>query len=202
MRSWKRRRKLVAGRLLRFALSHSFVNGNFACYVLMPCRADALCMGVLAAWLVRRQDFWNLLLAKRAALRALAAFFFIGIAFMTYRQWDQFSSPMVIAGYSWLALFYTCCVLLAVSADSGGKKLGLSDPELMKLGTLAYCTYLIHFPLINAGRRLAAMFFPAAGNVGWLVGGLLGVAAALLIASVSWKYFEKPMLRRGHAYTY
>jgi len=93
-------------------------------------------------------------------------------------------------------------VLLAVSADSGGKKLGLSDPELMKLGTLAYCTYLIHFPLINAGRRLAAMFFPAAGNVGWLVGGLLGVAAALLIASVSWKYFEKPMLRRGHAYTY
>ena len=30
----------------------------------------------------------------------------------------------------------------------------------------------------------------------------MGVAVTLLIATLSWKYFEKPLLRRGHKYVY
>lgn len=36
----------------------------------------------------------------------------------------------------------------------------------------------------------------------WLPGGLLGIAATLSIASISWKFFEKPLLRRGHKHQY
>ncbi len=43
---------VVAAPLLRVLLQH-FAHGEFACYVLMPCRADALCMGALAALVVR-----------------------------------------------------------------------------------------------------------------------------------------------------
>jgi peptidoglycan/LPS O-acetylase OafA/YrhL len=30
----------------------------------------------------------------------------------------------------------------------------------------------------------------------------LGIAATLSIASISWKFFEKPLLRRGHKHQY
>jgi hypothetical protein len=36
----------------------------------------------------------------------------------------------------------------------------------------------------------------------WLPGGMLGVALTLMIATLSWKYFEKPLLRRGHRHAY
>jgi peptidoglycan/LPS O-acetylase OafA/YrhL len=70
----------------------------------------------------------------------------------------------------------------------------------MGLGTLAYCTYLLHFPVLNAGRRLLALRISQ--DQAWLPGGMLGVAATLLVAMLSWKYFEKPLLRRGHKYVY
>jgi peptidoglycan/LPS O-acetylase OafA/YrhL len=36
----------------------------------------------------------------------------------------------------------------------------------------------------------------------WLSGGILGMVLTLAIASLSYKYFEKPLLRRGHQYNY
>jgi peptidoglycan/LPS O-acetylase OafA/YrhL len=182
--------------LLRFTLPH----GDFACYVLMPCRADALCLGVLAAMLVRNQRGWNLLMTKRNLLYGITAALFAGVAFMTYAGYSQFSLPMTTLGYSWLALFYTCCLLIAVSTSAGSVQNVLRTGWLMGLGTLAYCSYLVHMPAIEAGRRLLGFrFSPAAA---YLPGGLLGAGLTLLIAALSWRLFEKPLLRRGHMYHY
>jgi peptidoglycan/LPS O-acetylase OafA/YrhL len=105
---------------------------------------------------------------------------------------------MTTFGYSVLALFYTACLLLAVSTPGGSGM--LRNRTLMGLGALAYCTYLIHFPLIMAGRRLVALRL--SHDQARLPGAILGIALALPIAMLSWKYFEKPMLRRGHKYVY
>jgi peptidoglycan/LPS O-acetylase OafA/YrhL len=32
--------------------------------------------------------------------------------------------------------------------------------------------------------------------------GLIGIALTIAIAKLSWQFFEKPLLRRGHAYKY
>jgi peptidoglycan/LPS O-acetylase OafA/YrhL len=190
---------VVAGApLLRMLLRRVLVHGDYACYVLMPCRADALCMGVLSAMLVRSERGWNLLREKQNVLLTVTAALFAGIVFMTYQQYGQFSLPMTTIGYSWLALFYMSCLLVAVSAPH---RFGLlCNRTLMGLGTLAYCTYLVHFPVLNAARRLLGLRMSQ--DHAWFPGGLLGVAATLLIATLSWKYFEKPFLRRGHKYVY
>jgi len=173
----------------------------FTCFALMPCRADALCLGVLGAYLVRKPDFWGLLQQRRDLRYLVTGIFSAGIVFMICRQYDQFSAFMVTFGWTWVAMFYVCCLLLAVSRDVGILQLALQNRMLMRLGTLAYCTYLIHIPLSDAGRRILSVKFGT--NPGtWLAGGLLGVAATLIIASFSWEYFEKPLLRRGHRYHY
>jgi peptidoglycan/LPS O-acetylase OafA/YrhL len=182
--------------LLRLILPH----GDFACYVLMPCRADALCLGVLAAMLVRNQRGWNLLLTKRKGLYGATAALFAGVAFMTYKGYAQLSLPMTTIGYSCLAMFYTCCLLIAVSASSGPVQKVLRAGWLMGLGTLAYCSYLVHMPAIEAGRRLLA--FRLSPSAAYLPGSVIGIGFTLIIASLLWRFFEKPLLRRGHMYHY
>jgi peptidoglycan/LPS O-acetylase OafA/YrhL len=189
---------LVAAPLLRMLLRHLFAHGYYACYILTPCRADTLSMGVLAAMLVRNGRAWNLLLDRRKALYGLTALLFAGVVFITYRGFQQFSAPMTSWGYSWIGLFYTGCLLIAVSSSAGTGL--LRNRTLIALGSLAYCAYLIHLPMIAAFRRLLELrLSPGAA---WLPGGLLGVAMALVIATLSWRYFEKPLIRRGHKHVY
>jgi peptidoglycan/LPS O-acetylase OafA/YrhL len=73
---------------------------------------------------------------------------------------------------------------------------------LMQLGTLAYCTYLVHLPLIEFCDRLLRRKFTQPGVTVDFTAGALGIGLSLLIASFSCKYFERPLLRRGHAYKY
>jgi peptidoglycan/LPS O-acetylase OafA/YrhL len=122
------------------------------------------------------------------------------MAYMTYKGYSMFASPMNTIGYSWMALFYTGCLLIAVSA--GGRRQHLLCNRLLAgLSTIAYCAYLIHMPLIYAGQNLVAhLNYPH--NATSLLGGIVGVAATLALATVSWKFMEKPLLRRGRSYTY
>lgn len=192
---------VVVAPVLRLWLRTAIPNGDFACYVLMPCRADALCVGVFAAMVVRNRNMWTLLFRRRKVLLSTCLTLFCGFAFMTYMQYEQFSEPMTTWGYSLLAMFYMCCLLVAITTPARGYvERILCNRKLMGLGTLAYCTYLVHFPLIDAGRRLTAPYLPQ--SVSWLLGGWMGVAGAVGFAALSWKYFERPLLRQGHRYQY
>jgi peptidoglycan/LPS O-acetylase OafA/YrhL len=193
---------ILAAPLLRFAIQRAFAHGGFACYVLMPCRADAFCLGVLSAVLVRHPIFWNQLLIRRGVLWSAIGILFGGIAFMTYKSYSNLTSPMTFGGYSWLAFFYTACMLGAISARTGIWHRILCHPFLMRLGMLAYCVYLMHFPLILGGRRMMYILLPFHPEIAFVTGALLGVAATIVLATISWRFFEKPMLLRGHRYRY
>jgi peptidoglycan/LPS O-acetylase OafA/YrhL len=177
-------------------------NAGFACFALMPCRADALCLGVLSAYLVRRPAFWTGLISYRRLLWCSTLFLFAGVLYLSYPAYDVFSFRVTTWGYSWVALFYTCCLLITVSSTRGVLHSALCKPWLMRLGTLAYCTYLVHYPLIQTGRRLVYVLLPSHPEFAYVAGALVAVGITLVLATLSWKYFEKPLLRRGHKYQY
>ena len=187
---------------LRVLLHSSMTYPGLASYVLMPTRADALCLGVLAALLVRNEVFWNWLQSNRRTLWSVTGVFFLGVAYMTWQGYDALSFAMTTWGFSWLATFYTCILLIAVSSSGGPASRILQNPSLMRLGTLAYCSYLVHVAIMNALRHPLKAHFPEFPVAAWLVGGILGIALTLAVAALSYKYFEKPLLKRGHQYSY
>jgi peptidoglycan/LPS O-acetylase OafA/YrhL len=187
---------------LRVLLHSSMAYPGLASYVLMPTRADALSLGVLAALFVRDPDFWRWLQSHRAILWSVTALFFLGVVYMTWQGYDALSFPMTTWGFSWLAAFYTCILLIAVSPASGFLQRVLLNKSLAQLGTLAYCSYLVHVALMNALRHPLKAQFPQFPVAAWLAGGVLGSALTLAVAALSYKYFERPLLRRGHQYIY
>jgi peptidoglycan/LPS O-acetylase OafA/YrhL len=113
---------------------------------------------------------------------------------MTWQGYNALSLPMTIWGFSWLAAFYTCILLIAILPGRGIVPRILETRSLMHLGTLAYCGYLVHVAFMNALRHPLKAHFPQYPVAAWLV--------TLLVASLSFKYFEQPLLRRGHQYFY
>jgi len=183
---------------LRVLLQSSMAYPALASYVLTFTRADALSLGVLAALLVRNPISWTWLQSHRRALGSITMILFLGIAYMTWQSYGALSFPMTTWGYSWLALFYTSVLLVAVTSTEGLITRILNNNLLIKLGTLAYCSYLVHVAFMNAIRHPLRAQFPQYPVGVWLMGGILGAALTLVVAWLSYTYFEKPLLSRGH----
>ena len=131
--------------ILRVLLVFTFHQDCLAAYVLMPCRADALCLGMLSAILVRD--------ASRTA------------------------------------------VSVRPETSPTGRDFLLCVPSPFAL--IEACRFI----LVILFQRLGIQFRHAGGIV-LLLGALLGITLTLVLAQLSWRLLEQPMLRRGHQYKY
>jgi peptidoglycan/LPS O-acetylase OafA/YrhL len=57
-------------------------------------------------------------------------------------------------------------------------------------------------PLIQASRALGEYLHPANRGVVTLVASFVAVLISIGVASLSWEYFEKPLVKRGHRWRY
>jgi peptidoglycan/LPS O-acetylase OafA/YrhL len=152
--------------------------------------------------LLRKEVVWDWLARNLRLLRLLTIALLGGVVFMTFKQYDAFSDAMTGWGYSWLAVFYAAFVLLAVVDTGGWLEKVLRYRALTGLGTLAYCLYLIHVSVMQSMRHPLMSHFAGSPRLAWMLGGTLGAGLSVVLAKLSWKYFEKPLLRRGHRYQY
>jgi peptidoglycan/LPS O-acetylase OafA/YrhL len=188
--------------ILRVILPSLIAHGDFGTYVLTPCRADALGMGVLCALAVRSARFQRQIRGSIGTLYLLAVVTLAGVVFLTIRGTNQYEPPTATWGLSCIALFYASLLMIAVCHTGGKLERILSYQSLRQLGSIAYCTYLIHEILIVAARGVLRAHTTLATSEVWALGGVAGVALAIAIASVSWRFFERPLLRYGHRYQY
>jgi peptidoglycan/LPS O-acetylase OafA/YrhL len=188
--------------ILRFVVRNYVSDGAWLAYRLMPCRADALAVGVLAAliWNSPKGRAW--LERQTLILYGLFAFLFYGVAYL----WRWSSDPMLLltqtAGYTLIALFFAVLLLLVLTERtfllSGVMRLGF----LRELGGISYCVYIIHTAVYFFCHQLILRALPAVTDVRAALVTFLAALLTYAIAKLSWKYFEQPLLRRGHAFQY
>jgi peptidoglycan/LPS O-acetylase OafA/YrhL len=199
---------VICAPALRILLFFTLPHGAFACHVLMPCRADALCMGMLTAILLREPLPWNWVQRRFQLVEALSLILLFVLFSLSIRGEDALSLPMISFGYSLLALFYSCCLLAALARRPRPFERFLTLGPLRHLGTMAYCVYLIHYPMFRLGSKTVAWCLRGlaitshAGGISLMLGNAVGFAATLLFANLSWKYFEQPLLKIGHRHRY
>lgn len=168
---------------------------------LAPCRMDALLLGVLAAWAVRDAVCWEWLLAHKAIVGAASIMLGMGFLEMIHRRSSPLSFAMVSFGYTLIALFYLSLLLLAVTQTGFVSRL-FRFRGLTELGILAYGLYLFHIPVIGLIYGLDGKASPQLTGLATFGLTLLGGLLLFALVRISWLYFEKPMIRRGHRYEY
>jgi peptidoglycan/LPS O-acetylase OafA/YrhL len=169
---------------------------------LMPCRADSLAMGMLGAIAVRSSSFTAFLQSHPKLLARI--FLTLGLGILCLVPW-YFSPANNVAntiGLSWLALFWLSLLLLVFCFPSGIAGRISQWKLLQRAGALSYCMYLIHAAVYFSLRQWLVSGQPRVGYWQEILIIMLAFLLTWTIAGLSWKYFEQPMLRRGHSYSY
>jgi len=185
---------IVAAPLLRAYFVHGGPGNFFAWYTLMPCRADALLLGVLAAVALREPRWRDWLLGRRRQLLLAMAFLFLGVAYLGWRAPSHDAPLMATVGFTWLALSYLSVLLYGVLFTDSALSRMLRWKWLRGLGIIAYGTYLFH-------EFFLGMFF---GRTPWVRTvrdfglSMLTLAVTLVFCRLSWTFFEKPLVKMGH----
>ena len=169
---------------------------------LMPCRADALGIGILAALLWRDTTFRSWLSQHRRTLYASAALFVAG--FMILGKWSpSFDSlPMQSFGYTWIAFSFAFVLLLCLAEPTGPIAWLARMTWLRELGRVSYCLYLIHYGLQLLGETMLAALIRHVHSWEGLTARALTAVISYGSARASWKWFEHPLVKKGHAFKY
>jgi peptidoglycan/LPS O-acetylase OafA/YrhL len=188
--------------LLRTALLLLWPASRSGVSAWMPCRADSLAIGVLAALLWRQGLIQNWYAAHRTAFYVILAL--LSSAFPAFTKWlftpDAFW--MAALGLSWLAFFYVGLLLWCLLEPCGLWSRLLQWSFLREMGRLSYCIYLIHLLLLGLCHALVRHQRPSIATLSAASISLLALLLTLALAKLSWHLFEHPLIHRGHTRNY
>jgi len=193
---------VVFALILRIALFETSQFDPRATLVLMPARADAFMLGIGSAWLVRDPRGARWLVERRGWLYLLTFALGIVLLVFTKKGWTLDTFAMSTFGFTVTSFFYVALVVLAVSHPEGPVGRFFSLRPLIAMGAIAYGLYLFHSPvkellhLVFNGHRPRLASWRDVGV------DLLAFGITLLLARLSWVHFERPLVRRGHRYSY
>jgi peptidoglycan/LPS O-acetylase OafA/YrhL len=193
---------IIAAPLARIALYQRFPGNFLPAYTLMPCRADALLLGVLCAWAVRQEGL-RLWLARRTGLLYLLLLSLLAATgLMIARGYPRESFAMAAPGYSLLALLYACLLLLAVSERRGPVSALLRWTPLRRLGLLAYGIYIFHLAANVICHQLILGRWPQMKTAADLGVSVVALLVTFTVAWLSWNLFERRLVRIGQSRPY
>ena len=175
---------------------------GFAGFVLMPARADALLLGVLAALTTRDPEFAAVFARNRVKLAWAFVGLFGGMVALAIYGWRSPPIALHVAGQFWIAAFYAMLVVWATARPSGALGALMRLPALRALGIVSYAVYLFHMPVLETVFALVRRQSPLLRGTGDVPLVLASLVVTIGLAALSWHILEKPLLRLGHRLKY
>jgi peptidoglycan/LPS O-acetylase OafA/YrhL len=164
--------------------------------LLLPCRWDALLLGVLAALIRKDPRFRSLVTLHRTGLRAtaLAALCFVPISLL-------FGAMIfLVAGQFCLAVF--CAAFLLLTVDGAAEGARFRSTILAFFGRISYGLYLIHQPIAIFMHGTLLGTVPDIDTPAQCFVTLAALMVSIAAAWLSWIWFEAPLIGFGHRWRY
>lgn len=176
--------------------------GAAAAFALMPCRADSLLLGVLAACLVRQRGVWKYLSSHSHVLLRAFAVLAGGFVYLTVKAPLRSGWLIASVGYTWLGLLYLCVLVMAIAQTEGLLARVLRSRILAWFGLISYGSYLIHTAILGLAFGFVRHHPPRITGLGDLLTAILALGLTAMTAQVSWSFFERPIVKYGHSLGY
>jgi peptidoglycan/LPS O-acetylase OafA/YrhL len=198
---------IVGSFVLRVFLSvHYGANYDYwgvrAAYAWTPSRADDLALGVLAAiawrstttkaWIQNNVRYFYAVLYGCIAALAVLMFWLV--------KPNSFVGATV--GRPVYGALYSSLLMILLVDRTGLLAKIFRWGLLRELGKVSYCVYIIHEAVHWAVFRFIAHGLPQFTNWPGVGMTLLAFALSIILAEISWRYFENPLIHRGHRYSY
>jgi peptidoglycan/LPS O-acetylase OafA/YrhL len=188
--------------LIRFVTFVYFPHLDHFAQFAMPCRADALSLGILGAILWRSPRIREYLQGNTGVLQRSTLYLLVCLIGLLWWLARPLNTVMITAGYSFLGLFYASLLLLVLFQPGSLPARIMRSPVLRWLGMISYCVYLFHDLINQLAHRIFLRNEPSLAIWSGIFVTASALGVTLLFAVLSWKFFEKPLVRRGHRFSY
>lgn len=167
-------------------------------YALLPCRADALAFGVAAAMIVRSE--MAMAVVRKNATLLYACLFLLYVTLPALMKWPTYTFLNTFS-LTFFDAMYFLLILLLLIAPIPLMKTFFNSSVLRWLGTVSYCAYLIHQPVLQGMFYAFGLGAPGEAHVGSTAffATVSALAVTLIIAQISWLVLEKRLISRAHS---
>jgi len=182
---------IIAAPILRCAIP------GYGAYVNTLCRSDALLSGATLAILVRWHPFVHFVQENRRLILAIFLLMLIGVAVMSF-----YPLPFGTFKLFWLGGFYSLFILIAYAGLDPRMVAFLRFPPLVWFGQLSYGIYMIHEVVSGLFHGYLRHGEPRMHSLHDALITLSSFCVTLVLATLSYHLFEKPILNFGHRFHY
>ena len=168
----------------------------------MVCRADDLALGMLVATIWVNPQSRRRLQEKVGV--SYAGLFSCAAALLAMSYWlmrpDSFITATV--GRTVIGFFFMFLMIIPLTDQEGLLARIFRWRPLRELGKVSYCVYIIH-RAVNWGIFRSVMHVDPRFD-SWRAIGVasLSFVVTIILAELSWRFFENPLIHRGHRFLY
>lgn len=186
---------LIFGALIFRLISLNF-EGNAG--FLLPAQMDVLSIGVLAALITRSKSYGCYIQIFKKCFLLIGLF--ITLLCIVLKATNSYEGAVFVISNTGLGMLFCWVILSAASGFEGYTKTLLEFKPLMFLGKISYGVYILHF---NVPGLLREQAFP---KLGWqlpsspIVNFFIFTVVSIILATVSWYCFERPILSLKNRY--
>lgn len=195
-------KRLIMPVLLFFILIANVLRLNpsswIPAYVLLPCRADAITLGILVALIHYKYTLnsWVKNYSVHLKLGLFFCFFISGLSFILFQDLGSVKHTLIAAIFAIILAF-------AVSGELVFLKKSLSVPLLVYVGRISYSLYLVHYLILGLVHYVCSGHGYIGISSSYDVGmSFLALLLSLLIAAIIYKYLETPLVALGKNFKY
>ena len=166
-------------------------------YVLLPCRMDSLAAGVLIAYANIYSDLYSL---SRKYYLWIMGIMTLDVLISALFYWKF--NDLGIFRNSFFAIFFTGCVILAITRKESIYGAFLRNKALVWIGSLSYSLYLFHYLILGFAHQITGQHDIGIYN---LKGALVSIAAFIFSLLMAWLVYlklETPFVLAGKKLRY
>jgi peptidoglycan/LPS O-acetylase OafA/YrhL len=203
----------IAFRFLYFFSVKDFGADNWiVTYVSTPACFDSFALGGLMAWLQLYKNETFVKFFNRSCPVAIALFAWILLQFWSKSFDQKYNISFVVVDRTVSSIFGFFLIGRAVMGYNGWMASFLENPVSVYLGKISYGLYLYHnfvynhfhsgpmHPTVRLFRKIYQYVPDLKGNIAFEA--LVVVSLTIMVASVSWHFFEKPINALKDKYAY
>lgn len=176
-------------------LASEYTGSFWASHVLLFSRLDALFAGILMAFYLRDPDVDTWLRANSRAILRTTGYLVAAVIVMSAIGIRTGTPGMLVTGYTLVMLASVGLILTALYVKDHWVITLFRNRQLAQIGIVSYGIYLLHMPVLG----LTAMVM---GDQFTMISLVLAAAATFVLAALSWRYFEQPILTYGRRFEY